>query len=79
MMTEYVRQKHNVAIAEKRVGTASSMLSQQYRQQRRTSRTRVVNLIPCRAAYFGHKLHINQNKKLVAHLLTACFVKLVNL
>ena len=41
-MTEYVRQNHNVAIAEKRVDTALSLVSPQYRGQRRTSATRAV-------------------------------------
>ena len=36
-----------------------------YTAQRRTSTTRAVNPIPYRADYFGHKLHIDQNEKLV--------------
>ena len=54
MMTAYVRQKHNVAIAEERVGAALSMVSPRYTAQRRTSTTKAVNLISCRADYFGH-------------------------
>ena len=59
MMTWYVRQKHNVAIAEKRVGAALSMVSPRYTAQRKTSTTRAINPIPYRADYFGHKLHID--------------------
>ena len=66
-MTVYVRQKHNVAIAGERVGAALSMVSPRYTAQRRTSTTRVVNLIPCRADYFGHKVHIDQNERLVMY------------
>ena len=69
-MTRYVRQKHNVAIAEKRVGAALSMVSPQYTAQRRASRTRAVNPIPYRGDYFGHKLHIDQNEKLVMYGVT---------
>jgi len=32
--------------------------------------TRAVNLIPYRADYFGHKLHIDQNEKLVMYGVT---------
>ena len=65
-----VRQKHNVAIAEKRVGVALSMVSPRYTAQRRTSTTRAVNPIPYRADYFGHKLHIDHNERLVIYGVT---------
>ena len=70
MMTGYVRQKHNVAIAEKRVGVALSMVSPRYTAQRRTSTTRAVNPIPYRADHFGHKFHIDQNERLVMYGVT---------
>ena len=69
-MTGYIRQKHKVAIGEKRVGAALSMVSPRYTAQRRTSTTRAVNPIPYRADYFGHKLHIDQNEKLVMYGVT---------
>ena len=69
MMTGYLRQKYNIVIAEKRVDTALSMVSPQFRAQRRTSTTRAVNLIPYRADYFGHKLHIDQNENLKVYCL----------
>ena len=69
-MTGYDRQKHNVAIAEKRVGAALSMVSPRYTAQRKTSIRRAVNLIPYRADYFGHKLHIDQNERLVMYEVT---------
>ena len=64
MTTGYLRQKHNVVIAEKRVDTTLSMVSSQFRAQRRTLTATAVNLIPCKAGYFGHKLHIDQNENL---------------
>ena len=70
MMTGYVRQKHKVAISENRVGAALSIVSPRYTAQRRTSATRAVNPIPYRADYFGHKLHIDQNEKLVMYGVT---------
>ena len=69
-MTGYVRQKHKVAIAEKRNGAALSMVSPRYTAQRRTSTTRAVNPIPYRADYFGHKFHIEQNERLVMYGVT---------
>ena len=70
MMTGYVRQKHKVAISENRVGTALSIVSPRYTAQRRISTTRAVNPIPYRADYFGHKLHLDQNEKLVMYGVT---------
>ena len=79
MITGYLRQECNVAIAEKRVHTTLSMVSPQVRAQRRTSITRAVNLIPYRADYFDHKLYIDQNEKLMARLLSTFYVKAFNL
>ena len=49
------------------------------RAQRKTSATRVFNLIPYRADYFDNKLYIDQNEKLVARPLCAFYVKAFNL
>ena len=62
VMTGYLRQKHNVTIAEKKVDTTLSMISPQFTAQRITSTTRAVNLIPYKADYFAHKFHIDQMK-----------------
>ena len=64
MITGYLRQKHKVVIAEKRVDTALFMVSPQFRAQRRKSTTRALNLIPYRTDYFGHKLHVGKNENL---------------
>lgn len=68
-MTGYVRQEHNVSIAEKRLGTALSTVSPKYGQQIEAT-TRAVNPIPCKADHFGYELHINQNEKLVMYWVT---------
>ena len=65
-MTGYLRQKHNVVIAEKRV-------SSQFTAQRRTSTAGTVNLISYREDYFGHKLHIDQNENLKICLICFAF------
>ena len=64
IMTSYLRLKHNVFIGKKRVDTALSMVSQQFRSQRRTWKRRAVNLILYRADYIDHKLHIDENENL---------------
>ena len=79
MMTGYLRKKHDVAIAEKRVDTALSIESSQFRNQRISSTSRTVSIIPCRADYFGHKLSIDQNEKLMARLLSTFYVKAFDL
>ena len=79
-MTGYLRQKkNNVIIAEKRVDTALSMESSQFRTQIRSSTTRAVNMIPYRVDYFGHELNIDQNEELIARLLSTFYVKAFNL
>ena len=62
MMTGYLREKLNVAITEKRVDTALSVVSPQVRAQRRTSTIKAVNLIPNSADYISHELYIDQNE-----------------
>ena len=49
MMTGYLRQKHNVVIAD----SALLMVSPQFRAQRRTSTTRAVNLIPYKEIFLA--------------------------
>ena len=78
MMTGYVRQKHNIAIAENRVGVALSMVSPQYTPQRRRSVTRAVNPIPYRADYLRHKLHIDQNEKLLMYMCSLMSLQLMD-
>ena len=65
-------------MANKRVDSALSMIYP-HRAQRKTSATRVVNLIPYRADCFDNKLHIDQNEKLVAPPLCEFYVKAFNL
>ena len=52
-------------ISQQRVGESLSRVNPGYQHARRTVTTRQMNPIPYRADYFGHKLHIDQNEKLV--------------
>ena len=69
-MTGYIRQKHNKSIGEVRISKALSRVSPAYTSQRRVTTSRAINPIPYRADYFGHKLHIDQNEKLVFYGVT---------
>ena len=66
-MTGYVKQKYGMRIAQNRIGKALATVAPNYHQRRRTATARLINPIPYRADYFGHKLHIDQNEKLVMY------------
>ena len=70
MMKGYIRQKYNVNISQRRISTALQVAAPQYHQRRQTNTARLTNPIPYKADYFGHKLHINQNEKLVMYCVT---------
>ena len=46
------------------------MATPQYHQRRQTNTARLTNPIPYKANYFGRKLHIDQNQKLVMYRVT---------
>jgi hypothetical protein len=52
-------------VSESRVGAALRNVNPNYQHARRTATARQMNPIPYRADYFRHKLHIDQNEKLV--------------
>ena len=66
-MTGYVNHKFNVNVSQRRVGSALSVVSPFYHSQRQNDTARLTNPIPYRADYFGHKMHIDQNEKLVMY------------
>ena len=51
-------------IAEKRVGASLKEVNPIY-HSRRVTRTQSLNPVPYSAKYFGEKIHIDQNEKLV--------------
>ena len=69
-MTGHVRQKHKINISQRRIGLALSATTPQYHSRRRSDTARLTNPIPYRADYFGHKMHIDQNEKLVMYGVT---------
>ena len=50
---------------EERVGKSLSRVSPVYSQARKTATARLVNPRCYHADYFGHKLHLDQNEKMV--------------
>ncbi|XP_057208892.1 uncharacterized protein LOC130565818 isoform X2 [Triplophysa rosa] len=71
MMTGYLAAK-GIRASESRVGRALQTIHRPYHEMR-CSGARNLNPIPYRAAYTGHKLHLDQNEKLgmfgVTHVL----------
>ena len=67
--------KHNVNISQKRVASALQVVAPIYHERRQSNTVRMISPIPYRANYFGQKLHINQNKKLVMYRVTHVVAK----
>lgn len=56
--------------SEKRVGAALQRVNPGYHNRRRAGTERLLNPLPYHAEYFGQKIHIDQNEKLVMFGLT---------
>ena len=54
-----------LGVSEKRVGESLQRVNPIYNYARRTNTACQINPVPYRADYFGHKLHIDQNEKMV--------------
>ena len=71
MITGYLnRNQPNKKLGEKRVAKALKEANPRNHTRRSTNTARIKNPIPYRADYFGHKLHIDQNEKLVMYGVT---------
>ena len=67
MITGFKKQKYRMRIGQNRIGKALATVAPNYHQRRRTIIARSINPIPYRADYFGHKLHVDQNEKLIMY------------
>ena len=56
--------------SEKRIGRSLQCVAPEYHVRRRNDTARQTNPIPYTASYYGHKLHIDQNEKLVMYGVT---------
>ena len=54
-----------IRVSEQRVGESLGRVHPAYQQARKSGTAAQLNPVPYRADYFGHKLHIDQNEKLV--------------
>ena len=69
-MTGHIRYSRGLKIGVNRVGQALKRVNPQYHQERQTSTNRHFNPIPYYAEYFGHKIHFDQNEKLIHYGVT---------
>ena len=54
-----------IRVGEQRVGESLRRVHPAYSSARRRNTARQLNPVPYRADYFGHKVHVDQNEKLV--------------
>lgn len=59
-----------INVCYKRLGASMAYSTPHYHQQRLTNIAKQTNPIPYYAEYFGHKLHFDQNEKLVMYGVT---------
>ena len=59
-----------IRCSEKRVGLSLRRVNPQYHSRRALNTHKQTNPIPYSANYFGHKVHIDQNEKLVMFGIT---------
>ena len=70
MMTGHLRHSRGLRVGVNRVGQSLKRVNPQYHRERQTSTTRHFNPVPYYAEYFGHKLHFDQNEKLIRYGVT---------
>lgn len=54
-------------VAEKRIASSLARVAPAYHIQRKNRTEQLTNPVPYFSEYFGHKLHIDQNEKLVMY------------
>ena len=59
-----------IRVGQGSVGASLKRTCPQYHQRRATSTARLLNPIPYSADYFGHKVHVDGNEKLVMYGVT---------
>ena len=69
-MTGFIKQEYGLTVGQNRVAAALSNTCPRNHQMRRDGTAAQVNPIPYRADYFGHKVHFDQNEKLVMYGVT---------
>ncbi|KAL9965196.1 hypothetical protein ACROYT_G028964 [Oculina patagonica] len=67
MTRGFLSSSSGIHVAERRVGSSLARVAPAYHDQRQDRTEQLTNPIPYSAEYFGHKLHIDQNEKLVMY------------
>ena len=71
MMKDHIEASAGQMVAsEKRIGHSLARVAPEYHQRRRNDVARLTNPVLYTANYYGHKLHIDQNEKLVMYGVT---------
>jgi hypothetical protein len=66
MVTGYLRSR-SLNVGERRIGRSLAKVVPEYHNQRKNRAEQQTNPVPYSAEYFGHKLHVDQNEKLVMY------------
>ena len=67
MMTGHIKHSTGLRLGVNRVGQALKHVNPRQHHERQTSITRHLNPVPYYAEYFGHKLNLDQNEKLIRY------------
>ena len=59
-----------IKVSQLRVGESLKRTNPDYHSRRKNSTACLLNPIPYRADYFGHKVHCDQNEKLIMYGVT---------
>ena len=70
MIKGYLKHNFDMDVGERRVNESLKILFPCHHEKRKNGTAKKLNPIPYRADYFGHKLHIDQNEKLVNYGVT---------
>ena len=69
-MTGHLRHSYGLKVGVNRVGQSLKRVNPRYHRERQIPTFRHLNPIPYYAEYFGHKLHLDQNEKLIRYGVT---------
>ena len=78
-MTGHIKHSTGLRLGVNRVGQALKRVNPHQHRERQTSITRNLNPVPYYGEYFGHKLHHDQNEKLIRYGVTEVMTAIVPL
>ena len=60
-------ESEGIRVHDKRISNSLKRVAPCYHQQKVQNKARLFNPLPYKAEYFGHKMHLDQNEKLVMY------------